>query len=268
MANDITDVIKDWISNRLADVNTVMPGRIVDYVPAEQKASVEIVIKRLLNTEGANKTVDVPAIINVPVVFPATPKSMLTFPLEKGDGVLVVFSQRSLDVFLRAADNAPLDPEDFRRFDLTDAIALPGLFGFPSAPNDTAKHSLAHSTDDTVLQHNMNSGAEVELRLRLDGSVVIQNANGSVTVAADGQIIATNGTATATLETSGEIKLNNGPGSITLLASGTVNINGLTIDTAGNLDSGGYVKTSAGKDLDSHVHSGVTPGGSPTGPPV
>jgi len=55
--------------------------------------------------------------------------------------------------------------------------------------------------------------------------------------------------------------------------TGAMDLNGVTIDTSGNVDSPATVTASTdvvggGKHLKTHTHSGVTSGGSDTGPPV
>lgn len=69
----------------------------------------------------------------------------------------------------------------------------------------------------------------------------------------------------------GSIELNNAAGSIVLGADGSVAINGLVIDVAGNLTTTGSVSASAVSGalagLDTHVHTSGAPG-SPTTPPT
>jgi hypothetical protein len=80
-----------------------------------------------------------PVINNVPVIWPRTSLGSISFPLTHGDGVLLIFSERSLDEWL--SNGGALAPNDPRQFDLSDAIAIPGLFSFatqmPSTVNNT-----------------------------------------------------------------------------------------------------------------------------------
>jgi hypothetical protein len=59
----------------------------------------------------------------------------------------------------------------------------------------------------------------------------------------------------------------------TMVASGGITLNGVTIDSFGNVGSPATVTATTdvvggGKHLKTHVHSGVTTGGSNTGAPV
>jgi hypothetical protein len=71
---------------------------------------------------------DYPKIVSVPVVFPRSRYFSLTYPIEKDDTVLLVFTERSMDRWLRSGGT--VDPRDPRRHDLTDAVAIPGLYPF------------------------------------------------------------------------------------------------------------------------------------------
>ena len=58
------------------------------------------------------------------MAWPGGGGMLTTWPLRPGDGVLLVFAQRSLEGWLSGNDAAPDDP---RRFDLSDCVAVPGL---------------------------------------------------------------------------------------------------------------------------------------------
>ncbi len=64
------------------------------------------------------------------------------------------------------------------------------------------------------------------------------------------------------LKADGSVIISNALGAIELKADGSVDINGATITPTGG------VITALGRDLDLHVHSGVTSGGQTSGPPV
>ena len=62
---------------------------------------------------------------NVPVVFPSGGGFALTFPLRKGDPVLLVYSQRGLARWKKAPGVSTPDVDGF--FSEKDAIAIPGF---------------------------------------------------------------------------------------------------------------------------------------------
>jgi len=119
-----TDVIRQAISYELTGIHTCLPASIVSYDYTKQKATVQPLLKKPYVTGGES----LPEIPNVPVIFPKGGGFSMHFPLNAGDVVLLLFSERSIDQWLnRGGEILPLDP---RKFDLSDAIAIPGLMPF------------------------------------------------------------------------------------------------------------------------------------------
>lgn len=95
-----------------------------------------------------------------------------------------------------------------------------------------------------------NAGASVvELWLKADGSAVLSNASGSVTLGADGSVTAQNGAGSHTLGADGSFTAQNGSGALSLAAGGTIDLNGVTIDPSGNIIQPGAATLTAGAGL-------------------
>lgn len=106
-------------------MHTAIPGIVSKYDSTKPSVEVQPVVKKVYYN---NQEVSFPVIVSVPVVFPRTNRFHLSFPIEQGDMVLIVFSERSIEEFLQT--NKESTPTNTRKFSLTDAIAIPGLFGF------------------------------------------------------------------------------------------------------------------------------------------
>lgn len=119
--SDVLGAVQWAMESGLSDVNTAVPGTVVQYDPASNRAVVRASMPKRL-ADGSE--LEAPSVHEVPVAFPAGGGFSLTFPLKPGDGVLLIFSQRSLEGWLSGGTQAPDDP---RRFALSDAIAIPGL---------------------------------------------------------------------------------------------------------------------------------------------
>ena len=133
-------------------------------------------VKPIVNHEYKDSTVvEYPIILSVPVQFPSSSTSALTFPINQGDNVLLVFSQKGLDVFKSGATSAH-DPIDMRSFDKRDAIAIPCVNPFSKSINDPVKRTLLHSVDDMVLTHNIGLPTECEVRLKPSGKIELTSA--------------------------------------------------------------------------------------------
>jgi hypothetical protein len=111
-----------------------MPGIVEFYNAALQIANILPALKRpYLNSDGSEGLDDVPIINDVPVVFPRGSGFFLSFPLKKGDNVLLVFQDLSIDEFVMSQGNVQLDPRSFQTHDLRDCVAIPGFYTQPKA---------------------------------------------------------------------------------------------------------------------------------------
>lgn len=152
----LDETIQTLINDRLLNLHTALPGRIVSYNSATQRCDVAPLLQRKY-TDGRVK--NLPVIPNVPLVQPSSGTTFIHLPIEVGTGVLLIFSERSIDKWKTSGGFQ--DPDDPRKFDLSDAIAIPGLrpFNDPvSPPNNT--------------QITIKSGT-TEIRISKDGAVSI-----------------------------------------------------------------------------------------------
>jgi hypothetical protein len=120
MSDDLPSAIEAAVGVLMAEMNTAMPGRIISYDAARNRAVVQPSIPKMLE-DGTE--LPAPTIAEVPILWPTGGGGAFTFPLRSGDEVWLEFSQRSLDGWLGGSDAMPDDP---RQFDLTDCVARPG----------------------------------------------------------------------------------------------------------------------------------------------
>jgi hypothetical protein len=162
--NDIqllVTAIKNAIDSRLFDLHTAMPAEVVSFNASNNTVVAQPVLKRKFS-DGSVK--NLPQIQNVPVCFPRGGDGILTFPIRKGDYVLLVFSERSIDVWWDKG--GIVNPDDARKHNLSDAIAIPGVYPRPKA---SARVSSSH-----VRLENNNASIE----LQSNGKFKIRNLNG------------------------------------------------------------------------------------------
>jgi hypothetical protein len=82
----------------------------------------------VVDETGQRTAEPLPIVVDVPVLMPAAGGIRIRLPIQVGDAVLLVFASSSLDRWL--LHGGVTDPGDDRRHDLSDAVALPGLFDF------------------------------------------------------------------------------------------------------------------------------------------
>ena len=79
--------------------------------------------ERIINEDGTIQYVQLPLLVNVPVVFPGSSDFELKFALKQNDECLVLFSDLSIDNFWEKGSLQ--NPVEVRRHDLSDGIAIP-----------------------------------------------------------------------------------------------------------------------------------------------
>jgi len=124
----LTELLRLAINRELTEFHVCLPGKIESYNPADGTATVKPTISRRFR--GDANVIEYPVIPKVPIVQPRTAKARINFPIESGDLVLIVFSDRSLENWIQSAGDAPREAKDLRRHDLSDAFAILG--GYPS----------------------------------------------------------------------------------------------------------------------------------------
>jgi len=126
MRQSLNDTINRAIFSFLNNVYTAMPGIIQSYDASKKKATIKPAIKKNVG----NESLSYPVITDVPVQFPVSKDGGILFSLNPGDGCLIIFSCESMENYLSSALFSDVEPGDKRKFSLTDAICIPGLFTF------------------------------------------------------------------------------------------------------------------------------------------
>lgn len=155
-------------------IYTSMPGVVVS---VDDIAESRITVQPSINVVSYDmlEITERPPVVDVPVLLPTGKMGGLTFPLQAGEPVMLVFSMRGLDNW-KKSNGYPMTPSDRRKFDMRDCIAVPGAFPFGESRNSPSKRTLPHDPEDVVLVHNMGEGNEVEIRLKNGGGDVEINA--------------------------------------------------------------------------------------------
>lgn len=150
-------VIQRAIDFNLGQINTAIPGIVERYDHAKQMADVQPCLKRKY-ADGRIQAL--PIIPNVPVCHPRAGKAIVHMPIKKGDVVLLIFSQRSVDKWL--SEGGVVDPNDTRKFHLTDGFAIPGGYPFSDAATIPDNESLWLINDTSKFKLKPNGKLKLE----------------------------------------------------------------------------------------------------------
>ena len=113
------------LDGRQSSIWTAIPA-IVQSVDFEtMTVEVQPTIQGTVEDEnGAVQSVNLPLLVDVPIVFPSAGGFLITLPIAVGDEVLVVFASRCIDAWWQSGGiNRPMEA---RMHDLSDGFAIPG----------------------------------------------------------------------------------------------------------------------------------------------
>lgn len=125
------EMIAGVLAHHAQQLHVAQPGIVESYDPTTQRASVQLCIRQRMIVEGGTELQPAPLLPSVPVLFPRGGGAFITWPIAKGDHVLVVFQDSSIDRWTQMGGT--VDPIDPRAHALSDAVAIPGFYPYPSA---------------------------------------------------------------------------------------------------------------------------------------
>jgi hypothetical protein len=246
---DLMDLMRTQFKIDMSELYTALPCKVVNVYQENKQQKVDVLpcINNLMKDGTGEAEMQ---ILGLPVIFPGSSSTLISFPINNGDTVLCIFAQRSMDNF-KIGNGEPTTANDRRTFSDQDGIAIPGLFPFGKSLNNPAVRKFPHDSNrDLCIAHNIASGTEVNILLKQSGDLTI-NTEQLVTVNCKTGVI--NATESYTINTP------------------TMNINAQTTNWIGNIiHQGNYTMTGQarfnGRLFDTHTHSGVQTGTGTSGP--
>lgn len=104
--------------------------------------------ERIINEDGTIQYVQLPLLVNVPVVFPGSSDFELKLILKQNDECLVLFSDLSIDNFWEKGSLQ--NPVEVRRHDLSDGIAIPCRLSLQKR-SEEVKASIVVGNDGKII---------------------------------------------------------------------------------------------------------------------
>jgi hypothetical protein len=180
-----------------------------------------------------------PVIFNVPLLFPSGGGGIISFPIQVGDTVLLVFGKEDIQEFLK--DKSPRAPNTLRKFSYNDAIAIPCLTPFVD--------NLQPSKDAVEIKYK---GASV--KIDVDGNVVVSSTKDVIVKSAVNVSVTALETITVKSPT-------------LVLDCEDVSVTG-SLAVSGNISTEADISTSTIPSLNNHKHENVRVGTEKSGGPV
>ena len=166
--NQFESAVQEAIDTALKEVHTCLPAVVTKVNTADQLIDCQLTIKRKLK----GQLVLLPILVNVPVRYPRSNTFSITFPLEVDDHVMIIFAERSIDVWLQ--EGGIQNPFDVRRHSLSDAFAIPMMY----PQTDTIP-----DFDETDLQIKTNTGSTKITVKASEGIDIFSTGNVDITCA-------------------------------------------------------------------------------------
>lgn len=154
-------LIQSYIDDTLLGTNIAMPAIVRSYDAETRTATVQPTINNKVD-DGYEQ---LPLMQEVPVLMLGGRNSWISIPLQAGDMVLLVFSQKSLDAWLDSKTGEPSDPRDDRVNHIYDAVAIPGLFPFSLSQQSSG------SAVDLVIINKAGTAQETKISLKENGQI-------------------------------------------------------------------------------------------------
>lgn len=179
---DLESILKANLNSYMDDVYTCLPAIVVGIQNIQDGL---IDVKPLINNifpDGSKA--EFPTIYSVPVIMPCTSTSSITMPINQGDSVLLMFSQRDIDVYKNGGDS-PHDPASFRKFNMNDAVALIGLSPISKSRLSPQNHNMNFDNNSLVISHNVGTDSESYIKFDNSGNIDV-SAKSNLNVNAKG----------------------------------------------------------------------------------
>lgn len=149
------EFFRSFADNSKNNIRVAMPGIIQSFNVEEQTVTVQPAIRENINNpDYTSQWVQLPLLLDVPVIFPKAGEYVLTFPIRVGDECLIIFLDMCYDAWW--SNGGIQNQIEKRRHDLSDAVCIPGLY---SQPNKISNYS----TDSCQLR-NLEGTACIELK--------------------------------------------------------------------------------------------------------
>lgn len=121
--NDTEESLRLALEAERAGIWTALPAIVVAANLAAQTVSAQPTIQgTITGPDGVARNVNLPLLVDVPIVWPRAGGFALTFPVAAGDEVLIVFASRCIDSWWQSGGIGA--PAEARMHDLSDGFAI------------------------------------------------------------------------------------------------------------------------------------------------
>lgn len=181
-ANDPIEAIRTALDGFRANLWTAMPAIVTKVDRAKNTVNAQVAVRDFQYDKlGPLPPIEIPELLDLPLVFPRGGGLVLTFPIAVGDECLVVFANRCIDGWWQLG--GVQNPIEYRPNELSDGFALVGVFSAPNVPSGISSNSAQLRTASGTTFVEVTAGGAVNIHSTGPTSV---QAGGNVSVTAGG----------------------------------------------------------------------------------
>ena len=127
---------------------TAIPGIVVSFNPVPMTCEIQPAVMGSIRSrvDGSVTPVNLPVLLDCPVLFAGGGGATLTFAIQPGDECLVVFSSRCIDEWWMAGE--PMPQRIVRMHDMSDGFAIFGPRSLPNVLPDISPTAVQLRSDD------------------------------------------------------------------------------------------------------------------------
>ena len=150
------------IDSALNNVHTCCPGVVDSFNPSTMTVEVVPALRKLYFPDGeAGVWMDLPMLVDVPVVVLSGGGFAITFPIQQGDECLLLFSERAIDNWHESGNVSEL--AHARAHSLSDAFALVGVRSKPNVVTNYNTEEMEIRSKDGQTRIRMNAEGWIHL---------------------------------------------------------------------------------------------------------
>ena len=178
--NPLATAIFAIVDDRMEKFFTSLPAYVVAYDPVRQSVEVQPYIAQPWREEsGEIGTLELPMILDLPVLFPGGGKNRITWPIEKGDTVLLICLSQD-DTRWKTQGRAVDTGKSFGRHHIQYAMALPSGHSL----NGPARPKTDAPMDAMVLHASKKLVAKAVTEIDLTAPILKGEASGEIELVA------------------------------------------------------------------------------------
>lgn len=160
--NSYDAVMQILKENIFVNLRVCIPAIVVEYNNTNNTVKLQPAIKTILED---NRIIDMPILLNVPVLELGGNDLSIKIPLKVGDTGIVIFCDRDISLFKQ--EKKSTQPNTLRKHDLGDGIFIPMRFG-----NSGSSNIIIQSEDGATQFEITSSGINIKGNITVDGEII------------------------------------------------------------------------------------------------